>query len=55
VKSLQAYVTGNNLFTITKYTGIDPAVNAIGDDILKIDYSSYPMTRTFLIGVNVQF
>lgn len=55
VKSLQAYVTGNNLFTITKYKGVDPAVNAIGDDILKIDYSSYPMTRTFLIGVNVQF
>ncbi|HEY8896849.1 MAG TPA: TonB-dependent receptor [Niastella sp.] len=55
VKSLQAYVTGNNLFTITKYTGVDPAVNAIGDDILKIDYSSYPMTRTFLVGVNVQF
>jgi hypothetical protein len=55
VKSLQAYVTGQNLFTITDYSGIDPAVNSIGDDILKIDYSSYPMTRTFLIGVNVQF
>lgn len=55
VRSLQAYVTGNNLFTITNYSGIDPAVNAIGDDILKIDYSSYPMTRTFLIGINIQF
>jgi TonB-linked SusC/RagA family outer membrane protein len=55
VKSVQAYVSGNNLFTITKYSGVDPAVNAIGDDILKIDYSSYPMTRAFLIGVNVQF
>jgi TonB-linked SusC/RagA family outer membrane protein len=55
VRSLQAYVTGNNLFTITNYSGIDPTVNAIGDDILKIDYSSYPMTRTFMIGVNVQF
>jgi len=55
IKGLQAYVTGQNLFTITDYTGIDPAVNAIGDDILKIDYSSYPMTRTFLFGINVQF
>lgn len=55
VKTLQAYVTGQNLFTITNYSGIDPAVNSVGDDILKIDYSSYPMTRTFLIGVNVQF
>jgi TonB-linked SusC/RagA family outer membrane protein len=55
IKGLQAYVTGQNLFTITNYTGIDPAVNSIGDDILKIDYSSYPMTRSFLFGVNVQF
>jgi hypothetical protein len=55
IKGLQAYATGQNLFTITNYTGIDPAVNAIGDDILKIDYSSYPMTRSFLFGINVQF
>ncbi|GAA0537442.1 SusC/RagA family TonB-linked outer membrane protein [Chitinophaga japonensis] len=55
IKGLQAYVTGQNLFTITDYSGIDPAVNAIGDDILKIDYSSYPMTRSFLLGLNVQF
>jgi TonB-linked SusC/RagA family outer membrane protein len=55
IKGLQAYVTGQNLFTITNYSGIDPAVNSIGDDILKIDYSSYPMTRSFLFGVNVQF
>lgn len=55
IRGLQAYVTGQNLFTITNYTGIDPAVNSIGDDILKIDYSSYPMTRSFLFGINVQF
>jgi len=55
IKGLQAYITGQNLFTITDYTGIDPAVNAIGNDILKIDYSSYPMTRSFLLGLNVQF
>lgn len=55
VKGLQVYATGQNLFTITNYSGIDPAVNAIGDDILKIDYSSYPMTRTFMFGINAQF
>lgn len=55
IKGLQVYATGQNLFTITNYSGIDPAVNAIGDDILKIDYSSYPMTRSFLFGLNAQF
>ncbi len=55
IKGLQVYATGQNLFTVTNYSGIDPAVNAIGDDILKIDYSSYPMTRSFLFGINAQF
>ena len=30
--SLQAYVTGQNLFTLTKYKGYDPEVNAFGGD-----------------------
>ena len=55
VKSIGVFVTGQNLVTITKYTGTDPAVNAIGNDLIKIDYASYPMTRTFLGGLNVQF
>ncbi|WEK37447.1 MAG: TonB-dependent receptor [Candidatus Pseudobacter hemicellulosilyticus] len=55
IRSLQAYVTGQNLVTITNYTGSDPAANSLGEDILKIDYSSYPMTRTIQFGINVQF
>ncbi|HLP37685.1 TonB-dependent receptor [Lacibacter sp.] len=55
IKSLNIYATGQNLFVLTKYIGYDPALNAIGNDIIKIDYSSYPMARTFLFGVNVQF
>ena len=31
---LQAYVTGQNLFTLTKYKGYDPEVNAFGGDLL---------------------
>jgi TonB-dependent starch-binding outer membrane protein SusC len=53
-KNIQVFVTGQNLFTITKYSGIDPAVNSLGEDVLKIDYASYPMTRTFMIGANFQ-
>ena len=55
VRSAGVFVTGQNLYTFTKYSGTDPATNAIGDDILKIDYSSYPMTRTFTAGLNVKF
>lgn len=53
--NLNVFVTGQNLFTITKYTGVDPAVNSIGDNVLRIDFASYPFTRTYLMGVNIQF
>ncbi|MCX2575451.1 SusC/RagA family TonB-linked outer membrane protein [Pedobacter sandarakinus] len=48
------FVNGQNLYTITNYKGADPAVNAIGDDILRVDYNSYPLTRTFTCGINLQ-
>jgi iron complex outermembrane receptor protein len=55
VKSLRLYVTGNNLFVITGYKGIDPEVNQ-GGLAPGVDYNNfYPKTRTFLFGVNVTF
>jgi len=55
IRNASVFVMGQNLFTITKYSGVDPAINAIGDDVLKIDYSSYPMSRTLTAGVNLSF
>ncbi|QNL52538.1 TonB-dependent receptor [Olivibacter sp. SDN3] len=55
VRTATLFVNGQNLHTFTNYSGADPAVNAIGDDILRVDYNSYPLTRTFLAGLNVQF
>lgn len=46
------YVTGENLFTFTKYTGYDPE---IGGSILGIDRGYYPQARTGMLGVNVSF
>lgn len=42
------YVTGQNLYTFTKYSGFDPEVGTNG-----IDYSVYPVTRTISIGINL--
>jgi len=53
--SLNVYVVGQNLFTLTKYTGVDPAVNSIGGDVLKIDFAAYPFTRSYLMGINLAF
>ena len=56
-KNIRLYVSGQNLFTITKYTGLDPEVNFYDNDNTKqgIDYGTYPPVRTFLAGLNVTF
>lgn len=47
------YVTGENLFTITKYTGYDPEIAA--GDSFGIDRAYYPQARTFIFGANITF
>lgn len=53
VKSIRLYVSVNNLFVITKFTGVDPEVNQ-GGIAPGIDYNNfYPKTRTLMVGANV--
>ena len=56
IQSLQLYATCNNVFTITSYKGLDPEVNMGGIDP-GIDYrwSTYPHTRTIMIGAKINF
>lgn len=49
------YVTGQNLLTITDYKGVDPAANASGSNTVALDFNAYPLPRTFLVGLNVEF
>tara|TARA_R110001583_G_scaffold44521_1_gene141176 strand:+ start:6076 stop:9189 length:3114 start_codon:yes stop_codon:yes gene_type:complete len=51
-QKLRFYITGENLVTLTKYTGYDPE---IGGNILGIDRGYYPQARSFMLGVNLQF
>jgi len=59
VKNLNVYVTGQNLFVITKFTGFDPEVNVDknkdGVPSAGIEYIPYPSARTFTLGVNLSF
>jgi TonB-dependent starch-binding outer membrane protein SusC len=52
ISRLRLYVTAENLFTVTQYTGYDPEV---GGDIFGIDKGQYPQARTFLGGIQLQF
>jgi TonB-linked SusC/RagA family outer membrane protein len=57
VGTLKLYFTGENLFTITNYSGFDPEVNAYGgsNTVRGIDYGTYPQTRNIIFGINVTF
>lgn len=54
--SIRVYVSANNVFTITKYTGRDPEIN-LGGLTPGIDSRAdhYPRARQILVGVNVNF
>jgi iron complex outermembrane receptor protein len=62
-KSLRVSLTGQNLFVITDYSGLDPEVSTQpgSDDLLNslptagIDYTAFPRPRTFTLGLNATF
>ncbi len=50
VSALRIYFSAQNLFTLTRYTGIDPEVGASG-----IDNNIYPLTRSYTFGLDITF
>ena len=55
ISKMRFYVSGNNIFTITDYRGIDPEIN-IGGLTPGIDAKNfYPKTRSIIIGANIVF
>ncbi len=53
LSALKLYATGENLFTITDYSGFDPEVNFGGNSntVMGIDYGTYPQTRNIIFGI----
>lgn len=56
INNLRIYATCNNVFTITGYKGIDPEISLGGlEPGMDWRNTTYPRTRTFMVGVNVNF
>lgn len=65
MSSLRLYVSGQNLFTFTDYSGLDPEIGygraytptTDGPSALNrgVDLGNYPTTRTYLVGANISF
>ena len=54
ISNLKIYLQASNLLTFTNYTGYNPEVNRRSDDAMRPgeDYCSYPLPRTFSVGIN---
>ncbi|PTT41679.1 SusC/RagA family TonB-linked outer membrane protein, partial [Chryseobacterium sp. HMWF028] len=59
LRSINLYVSAQNLITLTSYTGYDPLVDTnkqvSGNQSLGIDYTTYPSAKTFILGATVKF
>ncbi|MDO5607273.1 MAG: TonB-dependent receptor [Capnocytophaga sp.] len=47
---MRIYLNGENMLTFTKYTGFDPEVGNFG-----VDVGNYPVSRTYSMGININF
>lgn len=54
-KSFRVYVSGTNIFTLTKYTGFDPEGSSYGTAtaLPGVDQGRYPLTKTYVVGLNI--
>lgn len=57
IRSVDIYVTGTNLITVTDYSGYDPEVNSFGNDNLNLntDYNAFPAAKTIIGGLRATF
>jgi len=49
----RVYITANNLFTITDYSGFDPGLANGGTFTRGVDRGFYPLSKSFILGVNI--
>jgi TonB-linked SusC/RagA family outer membrane protein len=56
LENIRLYATASNLYTFTKYKGYSPDINAYGNSSRRgVDYSSYPASKSFNLGIQVNF
>ena len=57
ISNLRLYTTCYNVFCLTGYSGFDPEVSTRNKTALTpgVDYSAYPKSRQFVIGLNLNF
>lgn len=56
INKVRVYVTAQNLFCLTKYSGYDPEVNTLTSPLMPgFDWGGYPKSKAFTFGLELQF
>jgi hypothetical protein len=55
LNTARVYVQGVNLFTVKKYSGLDPDLNTNADTSFGVDQGAYPLVKQFIFGLNIGF
>ncbi len=56
ISNLRFYITGQNVFTITDYSGFDPEMGYTdGNEQRGVDYAQFPQSRTWIFGATLGF
>ena len=55
ITKVRVYAAVNNLYTFTKYKGFDPGASNGAPIGGGIDYGFYPIPRTYMLGLNINF
>lgn len=55
ISNLRVYLSGENLFTLTKYSGVDPELPSYEGRVVGTTSSVYPNTRKFVLGLDITF
>ncbi|WP_018626572.1 SusC/RagA family TonB-linked outer membrane protein [Niabella aurantiaca] len=54
IKGLKVNISGENLFTFTSYSGLDPEVVSASDVLLRgIDFGTSPLPKSLIVGVKI--
>lgn len=56
ISKLRLYLTGSNLFCLTRYSGYDPEVNGKSSPLMPgLDYCAYPKSTVYTVGLELTF
>jgi TonB-linked SusC/RagA family outer membrane protein len=55
ISAASVYISGQNIVTLSDYIGYDPEANTLGNSSARVDLNTYPLARTWSIGLNLSF